>query len=45
MSEKVTMPILTARLALRTGDTKKESEDFVRELFALIGEMLEKGSR
>ncbi len=43
MSEKVTMPILTARLALRTGDTKKESEDFVRELFALIGEMLEKG--
>lgn len=35
-SEKVTLAGLTARLSVRTGDTKRQTEDFLRELFALI---------
>ena len=42
-SEKVTLAGLTARLSVRTGDTKRQTEDFLRELFALISDELEKG--
>lgn len=42
-SEKVTLAGLTARLSVRTGDTKRQTEDFLRELFALIADELEKG--
>lgn len=42
-SEKVTLAGLTARLSVRTGDTKRQTEDFLRELFALISGELEKG--
>lgn len=42
-SEKVTLAGLTARLSVRTGDTKRQTEDFLRELFALIAGELEKG--
>lgn len=43
MSEKITIPGLTARLSMRTGDTRKESEEFIKELFTLISSELEKG--
>lgn len=42
-SEKVTLAGLTARLSVRTGDTKRQTEDFLRELIALIAGELEKG--
>ena len=42
-SEKVTLAGLTARLSVRTGDTKRQTEDFLRELFAVVAGELEKG--
>lgn len=43
MSEKITLPGLVSKLSARTGDTKKETEDFVRELFNIVGECLQRG--
>lgn len=42
-SEKVSLAGLTARLSVRTGDTKRQTEDFLRELFAVVAGELEKG--
>ncbi|MDE7402410.1 MAG: HU family DNA-binding protein [Muribaculaceae bacterium] len=42
MSEKITLQGLAQLLALQTGDTRKESDDFLRELFSVIAEALEK---
>lgn len=43
MNEKITLPTLVQLLALKTGDTKKETEDFIREFFSTITSALEKG--
>lgn len=43
MNEKISMPVLTQMLALRSGDTKKQSEDFLKELFSVICESLVNG--
>lgn len=43
MSEKITLPGIVARLSQRTGDTKRQSEDFIKELFLLIAAELERG--
>lgn len=43
MSEKITLPGIVARLSQRTGDTKRQSEDFIKELFQLIAAELERG--
>lgn len=43
MSEKITLPGLVARLSERTGDTRRESEDFIKQLFAVIAAKLEEG--
>lgn len=42
MSEKLTLQDMTDKLAARTGVTKKVSDDFLRELFALIVDSLAK---
>lgn len=43
MNDKITFPRLAAMLADRSGRSKRFSEDFLREFFALISEMLETG--
>lgn len=43
MNEKITLPGLIQLLALQSGDTKKQSEDFIKELFGVIGSALEEG--
>lgn len=43
MNEKITLPGLTQLLALRSGDTKKQSEDFIKEFFAIISNVLAEG--
>lgn len=43
MNEKITLPGLTQLLALQTGDTKKQAEDFVKEFFNLISNTLAAG--
>ncbi len=43
MNEKITLPGLTQLLALQTGDTKKQAEDFVKEFFNLISNTLASG--
>ncbi|MDE5872060.1 MAG: HU family DNA-binding protein [Muribaculaceae bacterium] len=43
MNEKITFPRLAALLADRSGRSKRFSEDFLREFFALISERLEAG--
>ena len=43
MNEKITFPRLASLLADRSGRSKRFSEDFLREFFALIGERLEAG--
>lgn len=43
MEEKINISGLVSRLSLRTGDTKKESEDFTREFVSLIISRLEVG--
>ena len=40
MNEKITLPGLTQYFALQTGDSRKESEDFIREFFALVSDTL-----
>lgn len=43
MNEKITLPALVNILALATGDSKKQSEDFIKELFTLIADSLQNG--
>lgn len=43
MNEKITLPTLTQLLALRTGDTKRQSEDFIKEFVGLVSEILAAG--
>lgn len=43
MNEKITFPRLAAMLADKSGRSKRFSEDFLREFFALISEKLEDG--
>ncbi len=43
MDKKITLPALSSMIALRTGLTKRLCEDFVRELFQLIGNTLADG--
>ncbi|MDE6380301.1 MAG: HU family DNA-binding protein [Muribaculaceae bacterium] len=43
MNEKITFPRLATLLAERSGRSKRFSEDFLREFFALISERLEAG--
>lgn len=43
MSERITMSQLVLRLSVRTADSKRESEDFIKELFSIITAALERG--
>lgn len=43
MNDKVTLPGLVNLLAQKTGDTKKQSEDFIKELFATVTAALADG--
>lgn len=43
MNEKITLPALTTLLSRATGDSKKQSEDFIREFFSLISTVLQNG--
>lgn len=43
MNNKITFPKLASLLAEKSGRSKRFSEDFLRELFALISEQLEAG--
>lgn len=43
MIEKITLPALTQLLALQSGDTKKQSEDFIKEFFSVISSALAEG--
>lgn len=43
MKEKMTLPGLVANLAIRSGKTKKQCEDFLRELFDTIEQTLVEG--
>ena len=43
MNDKITFPRLSALLADKSGRSKRFSEDFLREFFALISETLETG--
>ncbi|MDE7346861.1 MAG: HU family DNA-binding protein [Muribaculaceae bacterium] len=43
MNDKITFPRLSAMLADQSGRSKRFSEDFLREFFALISESLENG--
>lgn len=43
MDERISLSTLVSMLSLNTGDSKKDSEDFIRELFALVSEALERG--
>lgn len=43
MKEKITFPTLVANLAIRSGKSKKQCEDFLRELFAAIEQTLASG--
>lgn len=43
MNSKITLPRLSALLALRSGKSKKLSEDFVKTFFSVIGDSLANG--
>ena len=45
MSRKITLPGLVAMLAQEAGCTKKQAEDFIRELFSVISAQLEAGEQ
>ena len=45
MNEKITLPTIIQLLAIRTGDTRKQSEDFIRELLAAVSEALSEGEQ
>lgn len=43
MNDKISLPSLVNLLSQKSGDTKKQSEDFIKEVFGLISEELVKG--
>lgn len=43
MSQKIMMPALTAMLSVRSGDSREQVENFLRELFDVIRSALEEG--
>lgn len=45
MNEKITLPTIIQLLAIRTGDTRKQSEDFIRELLAVVSEAVSEGEQ
>lgn len=45
MNEKITLPSLTQLLALRSGDSKKQAEDFLKEFFGLISSTIVDGEQ
>lgn len=45
MNEKITLPSLVQQLALKTGDTRKQSEDFIKEFFNLVSASLQEGEQ
>lgn len=45
MNEKITLPTIIQLLAIRSGDTRKQSEDFIKELLAVISEALTEGEQ
>lgn len=45
MNDKITLPVLVQLLSNLTGDTRKLSEDFIKELFNIISEELSKGNQ
>lgn len=45
VNEKITLPTIIQLLALRTGDTCPQAEEFVKELLAVISEGLQKGEQ
>ena len=45
MNEKITLPVLTQLLALHTGDSRKQSEDFIKEFFGAISAALANGEQ
>ncbi|MDE6006852.1 MAG: HU family DNA-binding protein [Muribaculaceae bacterium] len=45
MNEKITLPTLVQLLAIASGDTKKQSEDFIKEFFSIISQALSEGEQ
>lgn len=45
MNEKITLPALIQLLAIQTGDTRKQSEDFIKEFFNIIASSLADGEQ
>jgi nucleoid DNA-binding protein len=45
MNEKITLPTLVGMLSGKTGDTKKMSEDFIKEFFAVVSDQLQNGEQ
>ena len=43
MNDKITLPALIQLLALRTGDSKKQAEDFIKSFFKEISDILAEG--
>ena len=43
MNEKITLPLLIQLLSRQTGDTRKQTEDFIKEFFGLIASSLADG--
>lgn len=43
MSEKITMPVLVSLLAAKSGESKKQCEDFLREFFNVVVDTLSEG--
>lgn len=45
MNEKISLPALVSALSLRSGDSKKQSEEFIKEFFAIIADTLADGEQ
>ena len=43
MKERITLPMLAKALAVESGHTPRQCEEFIRELFALSSEVLKLG--
>lgn len=43
MNEKISLPGLVTLLSAKTADSKKESEEFIKEFFAVVADALSKG--
>lgn len=45
MNDKITLPNIIQLLALKTGDSKKQSEDFIKEFFNTVASVLDEGEQ